>query len=213
MVSIATRLPPHDLLDALLQIERLHGRRRDVRHGPRTLDLDLLLYDDCEIADDRLQVPHPRAHLRSFVRAPLVEIAPKRVHPRLGLTVTQLLALLESDEHLRTCAGPEWAESDLVFTTRYGKPIDPDNFARSFHRLCARADLGHWTPHELRHSAASIMLAQGTSLWVVSEVLGHASIAMTKDTYGHLLGAEKQEATEAITDAWFEPDSGRREHQ
>ncbi len=109
--------------------------------------------------------------------------------------------------------GPEWVDSDLVFTTRYGKPIDPDNFARSFHRLCARADLGHWTPHELRHSAASIMLAQGTPLWVVSEVLGHASIAITKDTYGHLLGAEKQEATEAITDALFEPDSGRREHR
>ena len=63
-------------------------------------------------------------------------------------------------------------------------------------------------PHELRHSAASIMLAQGTPLWVVSEVLGHASIAITKDTYGHLLGAEKQEATEAITDALFEPGRG-----
>ena len=89
-------------------------------------------------------------------------------------------------------AGPEWVESDLVFTTRYGKPIDPDNFARSFHRLCVRADLGHWTPHELRDSAASIMLAQGTPLWVVSEVLGHSSIAITKDTYGHLLGAESR---------------------
>ena len=54
---------------------------------------------------------------------------------------------------------------------------------------------------------------RGTPLWVVSEVLGHASIALTKDTYGHLLGAEKQEATEAITDALFEPDSGRREHR
>ncbi len=110
VVSIATRLPPHDLLDTLLQIERLSGRRRDVRHGPRTLDLDLLLYDDCVIADDRLQVPHPRAHLRSFVLTPLVEIAPKLVHPQLGLTVAQLLARLESDEHLRPCTGPEWAD-------------------------------------------------------------------------------------------------------
>ncbi len=110
VVSIATRLPPHDLLDALLQIERLHGRRRDVRHGPRTLDLDLLLYDDCEIADDRLQVPHPRAHLRKFVLTPLAEIAPELVHPQLGLTVTQLLARLENAEHLRPCAGPEWAD-------------------------------------------------------------------------------------------------------
>ena len=110
VVYIATRLPPHDLLDALLQVERLHGRRRDVRHGPRTLDLDLLLYDDRVIADERLQVPHPRAHLRRFVLTPLAEIAPKLVHPRLGLTVMQLLARLESDEHLRPCAGPDWAD-------------------------------------------------------------------------------------------------------
>lgn len=51
-----------------------------------------------------------------------------------------------------------WPDSDLVFTTNKGTPIDPDNFAPYFHQLCDRADLGHWTPHELRHSAASIML-------------------------------------------------------
>ncbi len=100
-----------------------------------------------------------------------------------------------------------------IFTRYQGVKFQAVLTARSFHRLCVRADLGHWTPHELRHSAASIMLAQGTPLWVVSEVLGHASIAITKDTYGHLLGAEKQEATEAITDALFEPDSGKREHR
>ena len=116
VVSIATRLPPHDLLDALLQIERLHGRRRDVRHGPRTLDLDLLLYDDCVIADDRLQVPHPRVHLRRFVLTPLAEIAPKLVHPRLRLTVTQLLARLESDEHVQRSAGPEWVAGATLST-------------------------------------------------------------------------------------------------
>ncbi|NOX23397.1 MAG: tyrosine-type recombinase/integrase [Actinobacteria bacterium] len=56
-----------------------------------------------------------------------------------------------------------------MFTTCKGTPIDPDNSARYFHCLRARADLGHWTPHELRHSAASIMLAQGAPLWVVPE--------------------------------------------
>lgn len=104
----------------------------------------------------------------------------------------------------RLAAGPGWVDSDLVFATKKGTPIDPDNFAYYFHRLCARAGLGHWTPHELRHSAASIMLAQGTPLWMVSEVLGHASLAITKDVYGHLVGDEKKEATEAITDVLFE---------
>jgi integrase len=108
----------------------------------------------------------------------------------------------------RLAAGPAWADTDLVFTTKTGTPIDPDNFAHYFHRLCARAGLGHWTPHELRHSAASIMLAQGTPLWVVSEVLGHASLAITKDVYGHLVGDEKRDATRAITDVLFSPSRG-----
>lgn len=76
-----------------------------------------------------------------------------------------------------------------------------DNFAHSSHRLCTRAGLGHWTPHELRHSAASIMLAHRTPPWIVSEVLGHASVVVTKDVQGHLIGNEKREATEAITGA------------
>jgi integrase len=54
------------------------------------------------------------------------------------------------------------------------------------------------------------MLAQGTPLWVVSEVLGHASVSITKDVYGHLLGGEKQTATEAITAALFGPDPSTR---
>ena len=68
--------------------------------------------------------------------------------------------------------------------------MDPDNFSHSFAQLCERAGLGHWHPHELRHSGASLMLAQGTPLHVVSEVLGHASIAITKGVYGHLLEDE-----------------------
>jgi len=61
---------------------------------------------------------------------------------------------------------------------------DPGDFESRL--LRRRADLGRWTPHELRHSAASIMLAQGTAPWVVAELL-HASVAITKDVYGHLI--------------------------
>ena len=77
------------------------------------------------------------------------------------------------------------------------------NFSHSFARLCERAGLGHWHPHELRHSGASLMLAQGTPLHVVSEVLGHASIAVTKDVYGHLLEGDKRAAAESMSRALF----------
>lgn len=88
-----------------------------------------------------------------------------------------------------------------MFPTAFGNPSDPDAFSHLFSRLTQKAGLGHWHPHELRHSAASLMLAQGTPLHVVSEVLGHASIAITKDVYGHLLEGDRRAATEAISSA------------
>jgi integrase len=100
-------------------------------------------------------------------------------------------------------AGALWQDHGLIFASEVGTPMDPDNFSHSFARLCERAGLGHWHPHELRHSGASLMLAQGTPLHVVSEVLGHASIAITKDVYGHLLEGDKRAAAESMSRALF----------
>ena len=100
-------------------------------------------------------------------------------------------------------AGALWRDHGLIFASEVGTPMDPDNFSHSFSRLCERAGLGHWHPHELRHSGASLMLAQGTPLHVVSEVLGHASIAITKDVYGHLLEGDKRAAAESMSLALF----------
>jgi integrase len=101
----------------------------------------------------------------------------------------------------RLALGPAWTETGLIFTTPIGTPLDPDNFTKRFSGVAKRAGLGHWHPHELRHSAASIMLAKGIPLYVVQDVLGHSSIKVTKDVYGHLLGGEKLAAAEAMTAA------------
>lgn len=84
VACIDTSFDPHQLLHALQEIEQAHGRERPYRNAPRTLDLDLLLYGDQQIATDLLTVPHPRMHERGFVLAPLAEIAPELVIPGLG---------------------------------------------------------------------------------------------------------------------------------
>jgi 2-amino-4-hydroxy-6-hydroxymethyldihydropteridine diphosphokinase len=90
---VRTPLSAHRLLDELLAVEAEFGRVREVRWGPRTLDLDLIWYEGEERADDRLVLPHPRAHEREFVLRPLAELAPGLV--LRGATVSEWLARLE----------------------------------------------------------------------------------------------------------------------
>jgi 2-amino-4-hydroxy-6-hydroxymethyldihydropteridine diphosphokinase len=88
-----TALGPDDLLAACQEVEHALGRVREVRNGPRSLDLDLLLYGDLVRDDEALTLPHPRLHQRRFVLVPLCDVAPDEVHPRLGLTFQALLAV------------------------------------------------------------------------------------------------------------------------
>ncbi|HEX9194585.1 MAG TPA: 2-amino-4-hydroxy-6-hydroxymethyldihydropteridine diphosphokinase [Azonexus sp.] len=90
---LETSLTADALLDALLDIEARFGRIRRERNGPRTLDLDLLLYDDIELDLPHLTLPHPRLHLRAFVLLPLAEVAPDLAIPRRGSLAAWLPAV------------------------------------------------------------------------------------------------------------------------
>jgi 2-amino-4-hydroxy-6-hydroxymethyldihydropteridine diphosphokinase len=95
VVQLSTSLTPQALLQALLGIEHQHGRERTFQNAPRTLDLDMLLYDDLVLHEHGLTIPHPQMHLRAFVLQPLLEIQPDCVIPVVGSAASALSACRE----------------------------------------------------------------------------------------------------------------------
>lgn len=96
-VEIETDLTPQQLLARIQSIEAALGRTRAVDKGPRTIDVDILLYGGAQIADDNLQIPHPAIHRRRFVLEPLAEIAVHARNPASGKTVGEMLGGLGSE--------------------------------------------------------------------------------------------------------------------
>jgi len=97
----ATLPSPEQTLARLLRIEYSLGRKRDVRMGPRTIDLDLLIFKDQQIETEFLNVPHPRLAARRFVLVPLNELVPNLVHPVLGKPISELLAQTKEQKAVR----------------------------------------------------------------------------------------------------------------
>ena len=110
VVRGSTRLSPLALLNDIHRIERLLGRVRSFPNAPRTIDIDILAYDELVLASPTLTIPHPRLHDRAFVLVPLAEVAPDWRHPVLGSTATELLENLRSSERVEWWSEPlEWS--------------------------------------------------------------------------------------------------------
>jgi 2-amino-4-hydroxy-6-hydroxymethyldihydropteridine diphosphokinase len=102
VAEIGNPLPaPEQVMARLLRIEYALGRTREVKDGPRTIDLDLLLYGEHKSDTEFLRLPHPRLHERRFVLEPLAEIAPYLIHPTLKQTAAELLESLEDKSEVK----------------------------------------------------------------------------------------------------------------
>jgi len=95
-VEIETGLYPRELLKILKNVERELGRKESFKLGPRSIDLDILLFEDIILKEDDLEIPHPLMHKRDFVLKPLCEIAPDRIHPVLKKKICDLVQELEN---------------------------------------------------------------------------------------------------------------------
>lgn len=116
VAEVRTERAARELLEELLALEQKFGRVRHEKDGPRTLDLDLLLYGDLISQDERLIVPHPRMHERLFVLQPLAQLAPGLVHPLLQRTIADLLAELQGLRMHGGAPGRELAGCRAVVT-------------------------------------------------------------------------------------------------
>ncbi|HKQ99762.1 MAG TPA: 2-amino-4-hydroxy-6-hydroxymethyldihydropteridine diphosphokinase [Pyrinomonadaceae bacterium] len=106
-----TLFSPEQMLARLLRIEYALGRRREILRGPRTIDLDLLLYGQEQRSTEFLQLPHPRLHERRFVLVPLADLAPELSHPTLQQSVRELLAAIPDRGDVRRWDSNHFSEA------------------------------------------------------------------------------------------------------
>jgi integrase len=179
-----------DRLYALYAVALSLGLRRGEALGLRWSDIDLAggvihVRRSLQRVDGRL-VLVPTKTRRSRRTVPL--------GPVLTKTLKEHRVRQAAD---RMAAGSRWQDSDLVFATLSGAPLEPNDISKRFPKLCEAAGLRRIRLHDLRHTCASLLLAQGHSPRVVMEILGHSSLDVTMNIYGHVRLEAQREAIAA----------------
>ena len=182
-------------LEALFALALTTGMRRG--------EILALKWQDVTFSQNMLQVR------RIFTRRPgsrYIEAEPKTEKSRRSIALAPLVVELLKQHRVRQLeaklqAGPVWQERDLVFCTSLGTPLNPSKVVDRFKTLLKRAELPEIRFHDLRHSAATILLSMGTHPKVVQELLGHNQISMTMDIYSHVLPTMQKDAVSKLNDA------------
>jgi integrase len=175
-----------DRLEALYTVAVSLGLRQGEAFALRRTDIDF--------AQNTLSVRHTLQ--RSGDSWSLVP--PKTDRSRRTITMpavcrSALIAHIARQEEEKAAAGREWQEHGLVFSTRIGTPLDSPNVLKRFHRILKRAGLPEIRFHDLRHTCATLLLAQGVHPRLVMDILGHSSITVTMNIYSHVIPAMREE--------------------
>ena len=177
--------------------------------GGRNLDTELLrggellalAWDDVDLDGGILRVRRTVQRLRGgqgLVFGPPKSTRSRRSIPLPESSRAALLSHRERQEMERLTAGDSWQESGLVFTTSLGTVVEPRNLSRIFEHLVERSGVRRIRFHDLRHTCASLLLAQGVSPRVVMDVLGHSQLSITMDLYSHVMPSALRDAADAM---------------
>ncbi len=139
------------------------------------------------------------------VNGKLTLVEPKTAQSRRtvalpSIVVTALTAHRERQRFERKWAGSRWQEHGLVFTTTIGTPLDSANVTHNFQKTLSEAKIRKQRFHDLRHYAATLLLAQGADLRTIMDVLGHSTITLTANTYAHLTDVTRRVAADMMDD-------------
>jgi integrase len=179
-------------LEALLHLALATGMREMELLGLKWVDLDWVK----QTLKVERQLVRPEEGKVKF--APPKTRSGKRSLALGPETITALRKHYKHQHAERKAAGEKWQDHDLIFANRLGGPIHPRNLLRDFKQLLQYAELPEIRFHDLRHTAASLMLNDGTPPIVVSKRLGHAKASITLDVYGHLIPDMDAKAAEGI---------------
>jgi len=175
-------------LEALYSVALAVGVRRGEALGLRwqDVDFDRRVLTAVQRVNGKLRFLEPKTERsRRTLSVPDTVVAALRTH-----RIRQL--------EERLAAGRRWQDFGLVFATRVGTPLEPRNVHRDFKRILVKAGVPDQRFHDLRHAAASLLLAQGVSPRVVMELLGHSRIGITMDTYSHVIPSLMREAADKM---------------
>jgi integrase len=183
-----------DLRQAKALLAKAHGERFEAAFvimlalGLRPGETLALRWSDIDLEAGVLVVTHSLKRERHGLR--LAGTKTPQSRRCLALPQPVIAALLgrqTNQQEERARAGTRWEENDLVFTTRLGRPVDHSALREHLSAVTQRAGLGHWHPHELRHSAVSLLSAAGVRLEDVADVMGHRSTRTTSAVYRHVV--------------------------